>query len=207
MYRPPLFTEDRLDRLHAVMSSTGLATLVTLGAEGLEANHLPLVLDPAAGPHGTLYGHVARGNPLWRHGGDVLALFQGPDAYVSPSWYPSKATTGKAVPTWNYVAVHAHGRLEVIEEPERLKSLLARLTTRHEAARPHPWAITDAPADYLAAQMAGIVGFALPIQRLEGKAKLSQNRTPEDRAGVIAGLRDSGEPAALAMAEAMTGRD
>ncbi len=206
MYRPAHFAEDRISVLHDAIRRVGLGLLVTVGPDGIEANHIPMVLDPSPAPYGTLYGHLARANRQWSHGGDALAIFQGPDAYVTPSWYPSKQATGKAVPTWNYTAVHAHGPLEPIEEPERLRELLTRLTERHEAGRPEPWSVSDAPADFLATQMKATVGFALPITRLEGKWKLSQNRTAEDRAGVHGGLAASDDPVARAVVEAMTER-
>ena len=205
MYLPEHFKEDRLPVLHDAIRRAGLATLVTSGPDGLEANHIPMLLDPEAGPYGTLHGHLARANPQGRSPEQAaLAVFLGPDAYVTPSWYPGKRRHGKAVPTWNYVAVHAHGRLEIFDDPGRLRALLARLTDRHEAGRAEPWSITDAPDDYVAAQLKAIVGFSLVISRIEGKWKLSQNRAAEDRAGVIDGLRREGE---TAVAEAMLGRD
>lgn len=195
MYVPPHFAEDRLSVLFDAVRRAGLATLVTLGADGLEATPLPLLLDEAEGERGTLYGHLARANPQWRRfdaGMEALALFQGPDAYVTPSWYPSKAETGRAVPTWNYVAVHARGPLEVFDDADRLRSLVARLSDRHEAGRAEPWAVGDAPADFIAAQLKGIVGLRIPIARIEGKWKASQNRNATDRAGVAAGLAAEG---------------
>ncbi|TAN79893.1 MAG: FMN-binding negative transcriptional regulator [Magnetospirillum sp.] len=193
MYRPAHFAEDHPETLHQAIRQIGLANLITVGPDGIEANPVPMVIDPSPAPFGTLYGHVARANRQWTHGGDALAIFQGPDAYVTPSWYPGKTAAGKAVPTWNYVTVHARGRLEAIEEPERLLRILARLTNHFEAGRSKPWAVTDAPHDFVMAQMTAIVGFALPITRLEGKWKLSQNRTPEDQAGVRDGLRRDGK--------------
>ncbi len=209
MYTPPDFHEDRLPVLHTAIRQARLATLVTLGAEGLEASHLPLLLEAEEGPRGNLYGHLARANPQWRPGiGTVqaLAIFTGAEAYVSPSWYATKAKAGKAVPTWNYVAVHAYGELEFIHERERLQSIVSRLTERHEAARPHPWAVEDAPEDFVQALLKGIVGFKLSITRLEGKWKMSQNRPEEDRLGVIRGLRTEGGPAEAAVAELMAAK-
>lgn len=206
MYLPPHFQEDRLPVLHDAIRQARLATLVTAGADGPEANHLPMLLEPAEGPHGTLYGHLARANPqAHRDGTPALAVFLGPEAYVSPSWYATKRQTGKAVPTWNYVAVHAQGRLECFDDPARLRALLARQTERQEAGRPEPWAMADAPEDYLATLLKGIVGLRLPIERLEGKWKLSQNRSAEDRAGAVAGLRAAGGAAEAALAAAMAG--
>lgn len=205
MYVPPAFREERLDELHAVIRRTGLATLVTAGPEGPVANHVPLVLDPGEGPYGTLYGHLARGNPQWRSfdgTAPALAIFQGPEAYVSPSWYPGKAEHGQVVPTWNYVAVHATGPATAIEDGGRLRALLDRLTDRHEAGRAEPWAVSDAPEAFTAKLMAGIVGFALRIERLEGKWKLSQNRPAADRRGVVEGLAGEG-PGGAEVARAM----
>lgn len=208
MYVPAPFREERLPALHEAMRQAGLATLVTHGPDGLVASHVPLHLEPTEGPYGTLYGHLARANGQWREASadvDALALFTGPDAYVSPSSYATKALTGKAVPTWNYVAVHAYGPLRLIEDPERLLALVTRQTEQHEAAEPHPWSVRDAPEDYVRGLLRGIVGFELRIRRLEGKWKLSQNRSPEDRAGVIHALERSERPGAHAVATAMRG--
>lgn len=202
MYVPPAFAENRQSVLFDAIHRAGLATLVTLGPEGLEATPVPLLLDAAEGERGTLYGHLSRGNPQWRRfdaGVEALVMIQGPDAYITPSWYPTKAGTGKAVPTWNYVAVHAHGPLEVFEDAERLRTVVARLSDRHEAGRADPWRVDDAPADFIAAQLKGIVGIRIPITRIEGKWKASQNRTPADRAGVAAGLAAEGQEAMAAL--------
>jgi transcriptional regulator len=197
MYLPAHFAEHRVDVLHEALRAAGLFTLVT-GGGGLDANHLPLLLEPEPGPLGRLVGHVARGNPLWREvpaGAPALAVALGPDAYVSPSWYPSKQETGRVVPTWNYVAVHAHGPLRFFEERSRLRELVTRLTDREEGPRAAPWRVSDAPADYLEGMLAGIVGVELTIERLEGKWKTSQNRSAEDRRGAADGLSAAGEPA------------
>ncbi|WP_369958390.1 FMN-binding negative transcriptional regulator [Pseudomonas benzenivorans] len=196
MHTPAIFRQHDLPTLHRQMAASALATVVSQGPNGLQASHLPLLLEPEEGEFGTLYGHFARANGQWRDlegGGEALAVFQGPDAYVSPGWYPSKAEHGKAVPTWNYIAVHAHGRAELFDEPERLLHLLGRLSDRHEAGRAQPWALSEAPRDYLEAMLRAIVGFALPIQRLDGQWKLSQNRSEADRASVRAGLANSAE--------------
>ena len=208
MYVPPHFAEDRTPVLHEAIRAAGLATLVTHGSGGIEASHVPMLLEAEPAPLGTLIGHVSRANPQWRHGGDgeSLAIFLGPDAYVSPSWYPTKQATGKVVPTWNYVAIHAYGRVEFFDDVERLRDLVRRLTERHEGGRAAPWAMSDAPEDYLRSQLKGIVGFALPIARLEGKWKMSQNRPAEDRAGTIAGLAGDG-PAAAEVAAIMAARE
>jgi transcriptional regulator len=195
LYVPPLFKEDRIDVLHAAILGSGLATLVTLTADGLIASHVPMLLDPEPTPYGTLLGHVARPNPQARGavpGVHALAIFQGPDAYITPSWYATKRANGKVVPTWNYLAIHAYGPVEFFDAPDRLRAIVTRLTERQEAVRAAPWAVSDAPADYIDGMLRGIVGFALPIERLEGKWKMSQNRPAEDRAGVVAGLEVDG---------------
>ena len=195
LYVPPLFKEDRIDVLHAAIRGSGLATLVTLTADGLIASHVPMLLDPDPAPYGTLLGHVARPNPQARGavpGVQALAIFQGPDAYITPSWYATKRANGKVVPTWNYVTIHAYGPVEFFDDTERLRSIVTRLTEREELARAEPWAVTDAPADFIDGMLKGIVGFALPIARLEGKWKMSQNRPAQDRAGVVAGLEADG---------------
>ncbi|MBP5124010.1 FMN-binding negative transcriptional regulator [Pseudomonas protegens] len=196
MYLPRAFVDEDLARLQQLILGSRLATLVTWGALGLQASHLPLLLDPVEGANGTLYGHLAKANPQCAElaaGAEALVIFTGEDAYVSPSFYPSKAEHGKVVPTWNYVAVHAYGQPEVFSDPERLLKVVGGLTERHEAGRPQPWQVTDAPADYLEGMLRAIVGFALPIQRLEGKRKLSQNRSAEDIAGVREGLAASAD--------------
>jgi transcriptional regulator len=202
MYTPPAFREDDPQALRSMMLSAGLATLVTATAEGLTATPLPLLLDPHEGPHGTLYGHLARANPQWRlpATGEAMVLFPGNDAYVSPGWYAAKREHGKVVPTWNYAAVHAYGRAEFFEDAGRLLALVTRLTERHEAGREEAWQVGDAPEAFIAAQLRGIVGLRLEISRIEGKRKMSQNRSAEDRAGVAEGLRREGGERALAVA-------
>ncbi|HSZ89265.1 MAG TPA: FMN-binding negative transcriptional regulator [Acetobacteraceae bacterium] len=193
MYVPPLHKEDRIDLLHDAIRRTGLATLVTVTQDGLIASHVPMLLDADPAPYGTLVGHLARPNPQARGAiGEALAIFQGPEAYVTPSWYETKRATGKVVPTWNYVTIHAYGTVEFFNDPERLRDVVTRLTDRQEAPRAEPWAVTDAPADFIDVMLKGIVGFTLPISRLEGKWKMSQNRPAEDRAGVVAGLQSDG---------------
>ncbi len=195
MYNPPLFKEDRIEVLHDAIRRAGLVTLVTQTADGLIASHAPMLLDLEPAPYGTLIGHLARPNPQARGAiGEGLAIFQGPDAYITPSWYATKRQNGKVVPTWNYVAIHAHGAVEFFNDPERLRDVVTRLTERQEAGRVQPWAVTDAPADFIDGMLKGIVGFAMPIARLEGKWKMSQNRPAEDRAGVISGLEAEQRP-------------
>ncbi|RMO11786.1 Transcriptional regulator [Pseudomonas savastanoi pv. phaseolicola] len=194
MYIPAVFKENDTLSLHEQMDQTRLAILVTQGEEGLHATHLPLLLRRDEGPHGTLYGHLARANPQWQQlnsGVEALVIFPGGDAYVSPSFYPSKAEHGKVVPTWNYLAVHAYGQATVFTDAAQLHQLLADLTHRHESSRPQPWSIEDAPADYIAKMLGAIAGFAIPVQRLQGKRKLSQNRSASDMAGVRDGLAAS----------------
>lgn len=206
MYLPPHFKEERVPVLHEAIRTAALGTLVTMGADGLEASHVPMLLDPEPTPYGTLVGHVSRANGQWRTvdaGVAALAIFLGPEAYVSPDWYATKRQTGKVVPTWNYVAVHAYGALRFFEDAERLLALVTRLTETHEAGRPAPWAVTDAPPAFIRAQLKGIVGFELPIARLEGKWKLSQNRPADDRTGVVEGLRREGGAREAGLAEIM----
>ena len=189
------------------------ATLVTYGSDGFRASILPMLFDPNDGPNGTLRGHLARGNPQWREieasitaggnrAGEALAIFDGPDAYVSPAWYEEKQLTGKVVPTWNYVTIQAHGTLTTRHDPEWLIPHVGRLVARHEAGRPDPWALTDAPEDYVRTQARAIVGLELRITRLEAKAKLSQNRSDADIEGAIRGL-DDGPPREREVAAAM----
>jgi len=206
MYTPSAFSEQDLLTLQQHIQGTRLATLVTHGKLGLQAIHVPLLLSPEQGPNGTLYGHLARANPQWQElaeGGEVLVIFPGADAYVSPSFYPAKAEHGKVVPTWNYVAVHAYGQAEVFDDAERLLNLVSALTDRHEAGRDKPWKVADAPAQYIDSMLKAIVGFALPIQRLEGKRKLSQNRSAADIAGVQQGLAASADSQDQALAQLM----
>ncbi|MBR0691759.1 FMN-binding negative transcriptional regulator [Bradyrhizobium lablabi] len=202
MYLPPHFKMDELGAIHAAMRASRLATLVTATADGLIGTPLPLILNEEEGRYGTLYGHVARPNPQWKTPavGEAMAIFSGPDAYVTPSWYVTKAEHGKVVPTWNYVAVHAYGVAEFFEDADRLRDVVTRLTERHESVRVEAWQVSDAPDDFITAQLRGIVGFRLPITRIDAKKKMSQNRNAEDRAGVIAGLDASDNPVDRAVA-------
>ncbi|MGF6327887.1 transcriptional regulator [Pseudomonas sp. BS3782 TE3695] len=191
MYTPSNFAINDLNELHQHILGTRLGVLVTHGEQGLQASHLPLLLNADQGPNGTLYGHFAKANAQWKelqNGAEALVIFAAADAYVSPGFYPTKAEHGKVVPTWNYVAVHAYGTGEVFTDTDRLRDLVSALTERHEAGRAQPWKVADAPADYIDGMLKAIVGFALPIQRLEGKRKLSQNRSAADIAGVREGL-------------------
>lgn len=196
MYLPKHFEQHDALQLQALMREHPLATLVSTGAEGLTADHVPLEYHPDAGPHGTLLGHVARANPLWQQarGLPVLAVFSGPQSYITPSWYATKALTHKVVPTWNYSVVHAHGPLEVMDDAPWLHGLVSRLTQHHEAARAQPWAVSDAPADFVQQMLRAIVGIRIPLTRLVGKWKISQNRDAADRQGVAHGLNADGVP-------------
>ncbi|GAB6404034.1 FMN-binding negative transcriptional regulator [Pseudomonas sp. MHK4] len=206
MYTPSAFALKDLHELQQQILGTRLALLVTHGEQGLQASHLPLLLNTDEGPNGTLYGHFAKANPQWKElqsGAEALVIFAGADAYVSPGFYPSKSEHGKVVPTWNYVAVHAYGSAQVFTDADRLRTLVSALTDRHEAGRAQPWKVADAPADYIDGMLKAIVGFALPIQRLEGKRKLSQNRNTADIAGVREGLAASPDANDQALAHLM----
>ncbi|WP_339486205.1 FMN-binding negative transcriptional regulator [Pseudomonas sp. EL_65y_Pfl2_R95] len=194
MYLPSAFRLDDLGTLHEEIDKARLATVVSHGASGLQATPLPLLLVREEGQYGTLYGHLARANPHWRDwqdGNQALVMFNTADGYISPAWYPAKAEHGKVVPTWNYISIQARGPIELFDDPQRLLQLVSRLSDKHEASRAQPWSVTDAPADYIDKMLRAIVGFALPIEQLEGKYKLSQNRDIADRQGVHAGLQNS----------------
>jgi transcriptional regulator len=204
MYLPAHFDEKRLDVLHGFVRSQPFGLLITEGADGPIANGVPFLLDadPAGGP-GTLRAHVARANPVWRDAavsGRALVVFQGPQAYVSPAWYPSKAEHGKVVPTWNYIMVQARGMLRAIDDPEWLCAFVTRLTERHEAPRSQPWAVSDAPADYIQTMLRAIVGIEIQLTSLTGKWKVTQNRASADRDGVVRGLEALDDENARALA-------
>lgn len=207
MYLPEHFAENRVEPLHALMRANPFATLLTHGAEGMEADHLPLHLATAGSTCGILQGHVARSNPVWQRAADsdVLVIFHGPQTYVTPSWYPTKREHGRAVPTWNYVVVHARGRLRAIDDAAWLRRNLESLVAHHEQEFPEPWKIADAPADYIEKMLGAIVGIEIDITGLKGKWKTSQNQPPENRAGVVAGLRRLGTDDASAMADLIAG--
>jgi len=207
---PKQFEEANITVLHQLIRVHPLGALVTLSSAGLDANHIPWVLDQNPAPFGTLRGHVARANPMWRdHETKVgaLVVFQGAEQFISPSWYPTKQETGKVVPTWNYVVVHAHGPIAVMDESEWVRRHLEELTGDHERGRHRPWTLADAPVDYVSHQINAIVGLEIRIARLVGKWKVSQNRPPQDRAGVVEGLRREGTAQAEAMAEVVRERD
>jgi transcriptional regulator len=196
VYVPAHFAADDTT-VRALLSHPGAADLVTMTPDGLVATFLPFVFDPAVGEHGALLGHLARTNDQWRHPvvGDALVIVHGPDAYISPNWYASKAEHGRVVPTWNYVTAHVYGELRVHDDVEWLDALVRRLTARHEAGEPRPWAVDDAPAAFVAGQLRAIVGVELVISRVEAKVKMSQNRPAADVAGVLAGLAGRGDSA------------
>jgi transcriptional regulator len=195
MYQPPHFREDRLDVQHALIRSHPLGLLITSGPGGLMANPIPFLIESCASERGTLLCHMARANSQWRELAAVpecLVVFQGPQDYVTPSWYATKRETGKVVPTWNYATVHAWGKPTVIDDADWLRRQIDSLTRSREDLRPEPWQVEDAPAGFLAAQIKGIIGVEIPIGRIEGKWKVSQNRPEPDRAGVAAGYREQG---------------
>lgn len=190
MYQPPLHREDRLDVQHDLIASHPLGLLISNCPEGILANSIPFLLQRPAGPFGTLHAHMARANPQWQtlDGQNVLVVFQGPQSYVSPSFYATKQETGKVVPTWNYAMVQARGVARLITDPTWLDSQIDALTRRHESHRAKPWAVSDAPRAFIEAQLRGIVGLEIEIAAIEGKWKVSQNRPEADRRGVAAGL-------------------
>ncbi len=207
MYLPKHFEEARIDVLHALIRARPLATLVTMSATGITANHLPLHLSPGQGELGCLQGHVARSNPVWQDfvpAVEALAIFHGPEGYISPSWYPTKQQHGKVVPTWNYAVVHVTGVLRVIDDPAWLRKQLEAITTQSEAVLPHPWAVADAPPEYVERLAAGIVGIELAITKISGKWKMSQNQPTENQAGVIAALGQRGDTELAALVEKST---
>ena len=197
MYLPKHFAETDIGVMHDLMRAHPLATLVTQGPDGLDANHIPLQLDAGAGPNGTLRGHVARANPLATDATvnrKILVIFKGPDCYISPSGYATKAEHGKVVPTWNYVAVHAYGELRLVDDRDWLLIQLDALTAEHEAGLPHPWSVDDAPADYIGKMLGAVIGIEITIDRLIGKWKVSQNQPAANQASLIAAL--DGQPMA-----------
>ena len=193
MYLPHQFQETRNAALHELIVHHPFATLVTQGAEALDADHLPFVLDADSGEHGRLRGHVARANPLWKtveDNANVLVVFQGPQAYITPSWYPAKREHGRVVPTWNYGVVHAYGRIRFIQDADWLCRLVGDLTNIHEAEREAPWHVQDAPADYIAKMLRAIVGVEIEITRLVGKWKASQHKPDDERLEIEQGLHE-----------------
>jgi transcriptional regulator len=208
VYVPAQFAEDRVPVLHDMIRRIRLGALVTLNADDLVASHLPMLIDPEPGPFGRLSGHLARANPQARAlkpAMQALAIFTGPQAYITPAWYATKRLTGKVVPTWNYVAIHAYGELRFIDDAAHTLAHVRRLTEAQETSRAEPWKVSDAPADFIAGMVKAIIGFELTIVRLEGKWKMSQNRPAEDRVGVVEGLAREGGPADVAAMVAALG--
>ncbi|WP_250466444.1 MULTISPECIES: FMN-binding negative transcriptional regulator [unclassified Caballeronia] len=208
MYIPAHFEENRPEALRALIAAHPFGALVTHGPNGLDANHIPFELDPAIGEHGTLRAHVARANPVWREVGareDVLVIFQGAEGYISPTFYPSKQETHRQVPTWNYLVVHAHGRITVRDDEAYVRGVVAKLTRKMEAGEAMPWKMGDAPRDFIDQLLGAIVGIEIEVTRLVGKAKLSQNKAEADRIGAVEGLRQRGGEEAGALADAMFG--
>lgn len=206
MYLPKQNEETRVEVMHCLIRSYPLGVWVALGDDGLVANHIPFEIDAARGEFGTLVGHVSRANPIWRGAPSPVAslvTFQGPQSYITPSWYPSKHEHGKAVPTWNYAVVHAQGVPMFIEDPVWLRQHVTSLTARHEAPQALPWAVSDAPEEYIDRMIGAIVGVEIPVGKLVGKWKMGQNRTEPDRMGVVAGLMARGDSAALGVADIM----
>jgi transcriptional regulator len=209
VYLPEPFDEQRVPLLHEMMREFPLGALVWRSPDGLTAEHLPFDIDPDPAPYGTLRAHVARANPVWQAlqaGVPAMVIFQGPQGYVTPSWYETKRDSGQVVPTWNYMVVHAHGTPRVIEDAAWLRALVERVSARHEGQRALPWHVDDAPAAWLELQLQLIVGLEMPIERLLGKWKLSQNKTEADRAGVARGLAAESSPHACAMARRIAER-
>jgi len=203
MYIPTAFAEQRPEQLQRLVVDHPLGVLVTHGAGGLDANHLPFEFDPGQGEHGTLRAHVARANPVWQEvesGAEVLVVFSAEDGYISPNWYPSKHEFHRQVPTWNYRVVHAHGKLVVRDDEKFVRGLIARLTRTHEASQPVPWKMGNAPREYIDTMVKAVVGIEIELTRLVGKSKLSQNREMRDRLGAIEALQEQG---GSALAQAM----
>ena len=191
MYIPAHFAESRPEVLHDLIRRHPLGMLVTHGAAGLDANHIPFELDAASGSLGTLAGHVARANPVWqqlRDGDEVMVVFRAADAYISPNWYPSKHEQHRQVPTWNYMVAHAHGRVRIVDDERFVRGIVGRLTKTHEASQAVPWKMADSPREFIDGLLQAIVGIEIEITRLEGKSKLSQNKEARDLRGAIEGL-------------------
>lgn len=209
MYNPPLFAEDRIDVLHSFIRQYPLAIIVTCSSGGPEATHAPVILHADVGSKGALHCHFARANDHWKSmqpSTAVLAIFQGSEHYITPSWYLSKQEHGKVVPTWNYVAVHVRGHARLFEERSELIEHLQALTNQNEHAFEKPWSVHDAPKDYVEALSSAIIGIEISIDSIEGKCKLSQNRPESDRKGVVAGLRAINSPQSLEMAQLVAQR-
>ncbi len=209
MYGPEAFVEARPEILRALIQRYPLATLVSIGSNGLEANHIPLYLVPGEGPQPVLQGHVARANPLWQEAspdGEVMVIFQGPQHYISPSWYATKAGTDKVVPTWNYAIVHAHGPLQVRDDPDWIRQQMVALTAQQERGLTQPWHVDDAPSDFTERLIGQVVGIEIPISRWVGKWKVSQNQPLCNRDSVVTHLEQQNQPDSRAMSEYVLAR-
>ncbi|MDG6986123.1 MAG: FMN-binding negative transcriptional regulator [Nitrososphaerota archaeon] len=209
MYIPKWFKEDNVEVLQAEVNRISFGTIITTGPAGIMASRVPMLIDPSKGRLGTLFGHMARGNPQWRESsaGEGLATFMGPDAYVTPNWYPTKEEDGKTVPTWNYIEVQVRGPVSFFEDPKRLLEVVTDLTDHHESGSEKPWSVSDAPADYISRELRSIVGFEMPVSTIEGKWKLSQNRVKEDREGVRLGLVKRNRPEDASVSREMQARE
>ena len=204
MYIPKHFEETSLEAKHKLIRSQPLATLITLSSDGINANHIPFVLYQSPEPYGKLQGHIPRANPLASdliEGGETLAIFHGPDGYITPSWYATKHETGKVVPTWNYSVVHAYGQLEIIDDSDWVRMQVEAITNSNESRFSAPWKVSDAPISYTEKLIKGLVGIEIVITRLLGKTKASQNQPDANRAGVIKGLKSLGDSNSDALAE------
>ena len=209
MYTPTHFEESRLPELYEFMRRHPFASVIASVSGRLDANHVPLILDPALGPYGQLRGHIARANSMWRDvqaEAEVLVLFHGANGYISPSWYASKKEHGKVVPTWNYGVVHVRGRIAWVQDTQWLRRLVEELTERHESGKPEPWQVSDAPDDYIRKMLEGIVGFEISIAEIKGKMKLSQNRTDADLSGIRRGISNQADAGAAELAKLMGGK-
>jgi len=203
VYLPKHFEERDAGRLRSLIQRYPLGALVTATESGLDANHIPFLFADTGGAAGTLHGHIARANPLWREGvrdATALVIFQGPNSFISPSWYPSKRENARVVPTWNYAVVHVHGVLRFVDDPAWVRSHVEALTREHEGKRDPPWAVTDAPAEFVDKMVSAVVGIEISITRWYGKWKVSQNRSAADRVGVVEGLEREASASSVAMA-------
>lgn len=203
MYLEKRYEETRVEVMQGLIRDHPLATLVTQGADGLDANHIPMIIDESPAPYGTLRGHIARANPLLRNiakNTEALAIFHGPNTYISPSWYVTRHETGKVAPTWNYAVVHAHGPLRIVEDAAWIRAQLEALTAHNESAFPEPWAVSDAPEEFVEGLIGAIVGFEMPVTRMTGKWKVSQNQPQRNQASVVEALLANAQPFASDMA-------
>ena len=210
MYGPRWFKEDRTEVLQAEVNRISFGSIITVGPSGIMVSQVPMLIDPSRGRLGTLFGHLARGNSQWREssaGGEGVATFMGPDAYVTPNWYPTKKGSGDTVPTWNYIEVQVRGPVTFFEDPKRLLGIVTSLTEHHESWSERPWRVSYAPADYIGKELKSIVGFEMQVSKIEGKWKLSQNKVKEDRDGVRLGLLKRNRPGDAQVSKEMQARE